>query len=209
MTFEAQVLSFTDNIHHPIKGAAYAGPQMVTRIQCAGLRGNGFTQVPVIRIQQRPKYDELLLIKPSVGVDRRRTVTLNVNKPMLIQRRVTFANPMVTSQSFVTSPTPAATYRSTVATDVAPASVAVPKTTISTATVPATAQHTVVAPAATDISIVVTDPSSAAGTDTQNVASDCATPQRSIAQPTVGAATDEAKKSIIRIRRSYIPQQQQ
>lgn len=79
----------------------FSGPQMITRSRRVIMQTNGFVKVPVIWVQQRIEYDKLLLLRPSVGVNRRRTMIVPpipaANNQPVNRRRVTFANPLTST----------------------------------------------------------------------------------------------------------------
>lgn len=84
--------------------------KMLTRSQHASMQANQFNQTPSIIIAQRPEFDKVLLMQPSVSVSRRRTVMANNNQrpPANRRRRVTFADPIQTTMQDVNSSPPAA-----------------------------------------------------------------------------------------------------
>lgn len=98
--FDAPVPIRIGKYNRPEGAIAYARGKMVTRSQTNDMNVHGFNVlVPSIQIRQRPNYDKLLLTRPSVAVDRRRTLVMPIPQPMVQQprqRRVTFGHPIST-----------------------------------------------------------------------------------------------------------------
>lgn len=111
LRFNAPVPIRIGKYGRPEGAVSYTGRRMQTRSKTHNINAHGFNAlVPSIPIRRRPNYDVLLLIRPSVGVNRRRTLAPAAQPTVPIEqtrtRRVTFADPISLQRIRTPSPSP-------------------------------------------------------------------------------------------------------